>query len=391
MSHKSIYFTRTTYNIIQTREDWEQALKILSIEHKIAIDIEANSLYEYPGEICLIQISTTGYDFLLDPLSNFPFPELGELLSDHNIEKIFHASEYDLRLLWHQYHWTVNCLFDTMWAGKLLGYKQLGLVSFLQTLLNVQHNKKFQKSNWKKRPLSLQQLNYASRDSHYLIPLEKRLKKQLIEKGLWDEAKEIFEELPKEIIKKEKESTQLIRMIRNNNMSPQNIHTLCELYQYREELGKSLHIPPGQLISNKCLVNLAKTIPTTMDELNKMPRIQSITKKVDKQKLLQIILNSSSTNYEIPFPIQNKNNNQQIKKRTSYLMQWRKEQAIIRNVDSDVVLPKSKLALLAIHGPKTYQELLNLKILGPIRLKKYGEQITEVLKRADEFFEQNHS
>jgi ribonuclease D len=54
-------------------------------------------------------------------------------------------------------------------------------------------------------------------------------------------------------------------------------------------------------------------------------------------------------------------------------------------------LPKSKLALLAIHGPKTYQELLNLKILGPIRLKKYGEQITEVLKRADEFFEQNHS
>ncbi|HOV33230.1 MAG TPA: ribonuclease D [Candidatus Hydrogenedens sp.] len=390
MPHKSTYFTRTSYNIIQTREDWEQSLKILSVEPKIAIDIEANSLYEYPGEICLIQISTHGYDFLLDPLSNFPFPELGELLSDQKIEKIFHASEYDLHLLWHQYHWTVNRLFDTMWAGKLLGYKQLGLVSFLHTLLNVQHNKKFQKSNWKKRPLSIQQLSYASRDSHYLIQLEKKLKEQLIKKGLWDEAQEIFEELPKEIIKKEKESTQLIRMIRNNNLSSPNIHVLCELYRYRDELGKSLHIPPGQLISNKCLINLAKTIPTTIDELNKMPRIQSIMKKVDKQELLYIISNSSTKNDDIPIPIQ-KNNNQQIKKRTSYLMQWRKEQAIIRNVDSDVVLPKTKLAILAIHGPKTYQDLLKLKVLGPVRLKMYGEQITEVLKKADEVFEQSHS
>lgn len=390
MPHKSTYFTRTSYNIIQTRDAWEQSLKILSIEPKIAIDIEANSLYEYPGEICLIQISTRGYDFLLDPLTNFPFPELGELLSNPKIEKIFHASEYDLRLLWHQYHWTVNHLFDTMWAGKLLGYKQLGLVSFLQSLLNVQHNKKFQKSNWKKRPLSLQQLNYASRDSHYLIPLEKNLKKQLIEKGLWEEAQEIFEELPKETVKKEKNSTQLSKMIRNNSLSPKNIHILCELYQYREKLGKSLHIPPNHLISNKCLINIAKTIPTTIDELNEMPRAQSIAKNVNKQELLHIISKPLPTNNDITIPPKN-DNYQQIKKRTCYLMQWRKEQAIIRNVDSDIVLPKSKLAFLAIHGPKTYQELIKLKILGPVRLRMYGEQITEVLKKADEFFEQNHS
>lgn len=388
MHKKKTDFTINDYNLIQTRKDWEKTLKIISIEPKIAIDLEANSLYEYPGEICLIQISVRGFDFLLDPLAHFSFPELGELLSNKNILKIFHASEYDLRLLWKQYKWQITNLFDTMLAGKLLGCKQLGLVSLLKTFLNVQHDKKFQKSNWKHRPLSNQQLSYAYRDSHYLIPLAEVLQKQLEEKGLWDEAQEIFNDFSKGIIIEEEEqkSIQFYKTFRSKNLPEKNLKILQKLFFFREELGKSLHILPNKLISNKCLLNISKKIPETLDELNLITGIHSISNKIKKQELLEVIL--KTVNSEEPLCTPPVNNNPQIKNRTSLLLQWRKQKSIMRDIDSDAILPKNKLFLLALYAPKTISELEQLEILGPVRLKMYGEEIINIFKKADEFSEQ---
>lgn len=387
MPHKKHDFTINDYNLIQNKKDWEKALKIISIEPKIALDLEGNSLYEYPGEVCLIQISVRGYDFLLDPLANFSFSELGDLLSDPNILKIFHASEYDLKMLWSQYKWSVTNLFDTMWAGKLLGCKQLGLVSLLKTFLNVHHDKKFQKSNWKDRPLSHQQMSYAYRDSHYLIPLSEVLQKQLEEKELWEEAQEIFNDFAKDIILEEIEqkAIQFYKTFRSNLLPEKNMKILQELFFYRDVLGKSLHILPNKLISNKCLFNIAKKIPNTIDELNQIPGLSSIPHKVGKQELLEIIQKSKNTNETILLP--KTDNNPKIKNYVTILMNWRKKKSITRNIDSDAILPKNKVLLLAIHAPKTLMELEKLNILGPIRLKLYGDEIVELFNKSNHFNE----
>ncbi len=391
MPHKKLDFTINDYNLIQTKKDWERALKIISIEPKIAIDLEANSLYEYPGEICLIQISVRGYGFLLDPLANFSFPELGELLSDKNIIKIFHASEYDLRLLWNQFQWSVTNLFDTMLASKLLGCKQLGLVYLLQTFLNVKHDKKFQKSNWKNRPLSYQQLSYAYRDSHYLIPLAEVLQKQLEEKNLWDEAQEIFNDFAQDIVVEEDEqkSIQFFKSFKDRILPEENLKVLHELYFFRDELGKSLHVLPNKLISNKCLLTLSKKIPTTLDELNQTIGTSSISNKINRQKLLEVILKAKNTEKIIKTPPTN--NNPDVKNRISLLLQWRKQKSIERDIDSDAILPKNKIYLLAIYEPKSLAELKNLGILGPVRLKMYGEEIIDIFKKTNEFLEQEQS
>ncbi|MGC8844421.1 MAG: HRDC domain-containing protein, partial [Candidatus Hydrogenedens sp.] len=73
---------------------------------------------------------------------------------------------------------------------------------------------------------------------------------------------------------------------------------------------------------------------------------------------------------------------------TSLLLQWRKQKSIMRNIDSDAILPKNKLFLLALYGPKTISELEKLEILGPVRLKMYGDEIINIFKKSDEFSEQ---
>ncbi len=74
------------------------------------------------------------------------------------VRVIFHAAEYDLSLLTRQYQWSITNLFDTMWAMRILGHKNMGLSWILQEEYGVKLSKSQQKTNWGKRPLTAEQL-----------------------------------------------------------------------------------------------------------------------------------------------------------------------------------------------------------------------------------------
>ena len=54
---------------IKNHSSWHECLTQLQQEPRLAIDLEANSLYAYRERVCLIQISTEYEDFLVDPLA----------------------------------------------------------------------------------------------------------------------------------------------------------------------------------------------------------------------------------------------------------------------------------------------------------------------------------
>ena len=91
-------------------------------EPALAVDTESNSLYAYQEQVCLIQISVPGADFLIDPLALHELPGLGALLGNPAVLKVFHGAEYDLAVLHRDYNFIVANLFDTMWASRILGW-----------------------------------------------------------------------------------------------------------------------------------------------------------------------------------------------------------------------------------------------------------------------------
>ncbi|MCA9875056.1 MAG: ribonuclease D, partial [Anaerolineales bacterium] len=153
------------HHLITTQTDWQDCLAALKQEPRIAIDLEANSMYAYRERVCLIQISIPSQDYIIDPVAKVDLSGLGELLADTAVEKVFHAAEYDLILLKREYEWELNNLFDTMWAARILGYKQYGLASLLKKIFDLKLDKQYQKSNWCRRPLSPAQLTYAQLDT----------------------------------------------------------------------------------------------------------------------------------------------------------------------------------------------------------------------------------
>ncbi len=62
-----------------------------------------------------------------------------------------------------------------MLAARILGRKEVGLGSILEAEFNIQVDKRHQRANWGQRPLPGFLLDYARQDTHYLIPLKKKL------------------------------------------------------------------------------------------------------------------------------------------------------------------------------------------------------------------------
>ena len=52
-------------------------------------------------------------------------------------QKVFHAAEYDLICLRRDYGFAVTNIFDTMSAGRTLGWPQVGLAAVLDTHFGV--------------------------------------------------------------------------------------------------------------------------------------------------------------------------------------------------------------------------------------------------------------
>ena len=114
---------------IATPADLQKLADDLECWTRIAVDTESNSLHAFREQLCLIQFSTPQTDYLVDPLALNDLSPLAPIFANPEIEKIFHAAEYDLICLKRDFDITVTNLFDTMQAARILGYKQVGLDS----------------------------------------------------------------------------------------------------------------------------------------------------------------------------------------------------------------------------------------------------------------------
>src|SRR4029077_414538 len=120
-------------------------------------------------------------DRLVDPLAGIDINPFLDALAGR--ELIFHAADYDLRLLRKHHEFTPSVIFDTMLASRLLGEKQFGLSSLVEKFLGVKLDKGSQKADWARRPLTEKMEKYARNDTHHLKPLADRLKHELEQKN----------------------------------------------------------------------------------------------------------------------------------------------------------------------------------------------------------------
>ena len=344
----------------------------------IGVDTESNSLFAYQEQVCLIQFSTAGDDYLVDPLALKDLSALGPVFANPAIEKVFHAGEYDLICLKRDYGFTFDNLFDTMLAARILGLPGLGLGTMLEQEFAIQADKRLQRANWARRPLTTSMMAYARMDTHYLVALRDMLKEKLAGAGRLELAEEDFRRLTRVAAGTQNTGAGACwRIAGAMDLTPRQAAVLMELCAFREERARAIDQPPFRVLPNQTLLELAQLMPRKYGDLN---HVFGLSPKLIDRYGAGIL---AAVERGIVGPPAYRPNLQRqsddIIWRIEALRNWRKYTARELGVESDVVLPRDVLELIAMHHPRDMEELGHLMSDFPWRFSRFGRQIIETI------------
>lgn len=231
----------------------------LGKEPCLALDTEASSFHRFHERIGLVQLSDRRDTWLLDPLALSDMDGLGTLLGSEKSETVIHDADFDLRLLKRMYGFRVRRIFDTLIAAELVNEPELGLASLLKKHFGLQLDKRFQKADWCKRPLTPGMLEYAAMDTRHLIALRDKLEEALKAKGRLDWAQEEFALLTEMPFRSKVDDTPgFLRMKGAQALKPKELAVLRELYDWRNSVAGPLDRAPFMVLGNEVLLALAK-------------------------------------------------------------------------------------------------------------------------------------
>ncbi len=150
----------------------------------LGIDTEFLRERTYYPLLCLIQCRTGTDQFCVDALAIDDLSPLHQLFGDPAIVKILHSGRQDVEALDQRLKQPLVNVFDTQIAASFCGLdEQASYASLVESICQVTLAKSQTRTDWSKRPLSDEQLQYAMDDVRYLRPLQEFLQEQLATAG----------------------------------------------------------------------------------------------------------------------------------------------------------------------------------------------------------------
>lgn len=231
----------------------------LSGETTLALDTEASSFHRFHERIGLIQLSDRKDTWLLDPLALPDMGALGKLLGTEGNETVIHDADYDLRLLKRMYGFRVRHIFDTLIAAELVNEPELGLASLMKKYFGIQLDKRYQKADWTKRPLTQGMLDYAAMDTRNLIALRDVLAKQLNDLGRMTWAEEEFGLLTEIPFQDNGNHEQgFLRIKGAKALKSKELAILRELHAWRDSVAERIDRAPFMVLGNEVMLALSR-------------------------------------------------------------------------------------------------------------------------------------
>ena len=389
--------------LVYNAASFAQMLEHLWASKLLALDTESDSLFSYYTKVCLIQISTYTHppeadgsyanaadpnvvtDYLVDPLRFEALAPLGDLLADPACEVTIHAAENDLSLLQRNFNFTFANIFDTQLAARILGWERAGLAAILEEQFGVVSDKRMQRTNWGRRPLTPEQIAYAQMDTHYLPALRLRQIAELQTRDRWEEAQEAFGELTQLDYRSRPANERSIWQMKEARSVPHaQTGVLEELWLWREQEAQRQDRPPFKVVSNEVLVELTQRQPPTSAQLAQIRPLSSS----EAARYSQAILAAVAAGKRRPLPLLPAPSlrpeqflDKTILTNFDTLRRWRATTAEARGVAPDIILTNEVLLEIAKAAPPTLEELQRVAGIGPWKTKTYGPEILRIVRR----------
>lgn len=327
----------------------------------VALDTEAASFHRHVDRIYLIQLSSDSETAIIDPLSIKNLKPLGRLLADSSVEVVFHDADYDLRVLDRDYGFRAKRLFDTRIAAQLLGEPAIGLGPLLAKYFGIRVDKKYQRADWSRRPLTPEMISYAATDTAYLLSLRSEFRKQLEARDRLSWAEEEFKRL--ESIRWSPRSANgngFLRLKGATSLPPKSLAVLQALYEWREKRAARLDLAPFRIVGNECLSVLARAAPETDADLQGLRGVPAASVRRYGTELLKAVragLRTPAKDYPKLEKAPRPKINRPAMERLERLKALRRRRAQELGIEIGVLCPNATLQAIARAAPTTATEL----------------------------------
>lgn len=271
----------------------------------VALDTEFMRVSTYFPKLGLIQLYDGERVSLIDPLAITDFSPFVALLSNPKVLKILHSCSEDLLVFLQEFDQLPRPMIDTQIMARFIGLgASAGLAKLAQQYLNVEIDKGATRTNWIKRPLSDIQLQYATGDVWYLLPLYHILEKELA-KTPWEQAVRDDCELALAKTHKlqERDSEKAYLDIPNAwKLNPFELSRLRILAQWRQNVAIERDLALSYIVKSDNLWKVAKNNPRNISEMLEMGLTENEV-RVRGKKILQLLAQArriSSNDYPKP-------------------------------------------------------------------------------------------
>ncbi len=372
------------YQLIETPSALENAAEKLANEKVIAVDLESDSMYHFKEKICLMQISAKSSTVIIDPLKIEDLSPLQLIFANPEIRKVFHGADYDIRSLFRDYEFEVNNLFDTHLACRFLGYQETGLDALLNKLFNVSLDKKFQKKDWSRRPLSEEMIDYAAGDTRYLLPLARIFEKELkLRRRLSWVREECL--LQSRVRPTNNHHEPLYLNFKGaGSLPPRDLAVLEAILTLRKTIAEKKDRPLFKIFQNSDIVKMVQARPSSLKRLLKIKALSFKQYEMYGEQVIDAIKAAEQIpKEELPRYPKLRSPKLRIKEqeRIRVLKTWKDQKADELGIEPALVLNKLLISAIAVADPWIEEDLTRIKEMKNWQIQEFGEEILLLLKQ----------
>lgn len=249
-------------SVITTTSQLLSLVDHLRTTGRFSFDTEFVSEDTFEPVLCLIQVATRERLALIDPLAVRDLDPFWGVVCDPAVEVVMHAAGEDLRICLIRTGRLPRRVFDVQMAAGLAGFSYpLSLVNLVGQVLGVSLAGGETRTDWRRRPLSPAQVEYALDDVRYLLDVADFMQSALADLGRssWveDEIADFIEG-----IAQSRDEERWRRLSGLNQLGRRGMEMARQLWIWREDEARRQNRPLRQVMRDDLLVAIAKRQPT---------------------------------------------------------------------------------------------------------------------------------
>jgi ribonuclease D len=246
------------FEVVETDSQVRDLVDRLAPHPHVCFDTEFVSEHTYRSQLCLVQVAAPGILAVIDTLKARDLDPFWRLLAEPGRTTVVHAGREEFGFILHAIQARPSHLFDVQVAAGLVDHDfPAGYASIVRRFLNLPTNKGETRTDWRQRPLTQAQLEYAVDDVRHLEQLWRKLERKLESLGrvewmqnemvAWqDDVEESF-------------SRKRWRRVSGlNGLSRRELAVARELWHWRDSVAEERDMPPKRVLRDDLLVELCK-------------------------------------------------------------------------------------------------------------------------------------